>query len=99
MVKQPKIIWGDHNWICLAQKAFQINIIPLQRQRGKPSNVYNVLDFDVSRNKNVFLDYLSDKQHFRLTGHNDTTIRYCFENQDIPLEMKEIVFKDIGIKI
>ena len=85
----------------LAQKAFDVNILPLQRQRGKPSNIYNVLDYDPTRDKNVFLDYLSDKQHFRLTGYasslEDTT--FCFNNSQIPIQMKEIVYQDIGIKI
>ena len=101
IVKTPKIVWGDHNLICLAQKAFDVNILPLQRQRGKPSNIYNVLDYDPTRDKNVFLDYLSDKQHFRLTGYasslEDTT--FCFNNSQIPIQMKEIVYQDIGIKI
>lgn len=99
LIKKPKIIWGDHNLICLAQRAFSVNIIPLKRKRGEPSVIYNILDFDKSRNNNIFLDYLSDKEHFRLTGYNNSTIKYCLKNDDISDEMKEIFMDDIGIKI
>ena len=102
IIKTPKVVWGDHILVCLAQKALQMNIFLLERQRGQPSCIYNHMDFDKSRELNVFLDYLKDRQHFRLSGHTkkeSNDVVYCFMNRGIPKKMKEIIVTDLGLII
>ena len=96
LIKQPQLIWADHNLICLAQKAYQVNCILLERSRGHNSKVYNTLAHDTTRNKYVFLDYLKDDEHIRLVSFKD---QYIFSNEEIPPIMKSILELDLKIKI
>ena len=94
--------WGDHIIIQLLEKALNINIIMMNSENDYYKKEYTIQSFgsEFLKERRTIIIYYCLNCHFQLVGYfNGNRIQTLFSYEELPEEIKNVYFMDIGFPI